>query len=108
MKKVEILGETRFPDIGEIMEAEVRLGRRWLENADRNLREADDILRAAKRKARLGDESAVSALREACELWKKCADERTFYDGVLAGLLLMQKAIGERAVMETLDGIKKK
>ena len=83
-----------------VMEQEIGYAERWLRDAKLCLEMAEDNLRDV-RKALAAEESPTremyQLLSESLKLVKKARDRVTFFDGVLVGMLQMQKAMREHA-----------
>lgn len=89
--------------IREVMAAEKRFGRRWLREAQANLQMAEDNLREVRkylsgREAPTSEELAL--MHESVQLVRDARERVRFYDGVLSGMMIMERAIDERCAVD--------
>ena len=91
--------------IREVVEAEIRFGKRWLADAQRQLAMAEDNMKEVG-KLLAGDEEpseeAAEVIRESVNLLDDARERVKFYDGVLAGMLAMERAIRERVALDDM------
>ena len=91
--------------IREVVEAEIRFGKRWLADAQRQLAMAEDNMKEVG-KILAGDEEPseeeVEVIRESVKLLEDARERVKFYDCVLAGMLVMERAIRERVALDDM------
>ena len=92
--------------VADVMAAEIRFARHWLEDAQKQFREAKETLEEA-RSLPVSDGGAT-LMREAALLCREAEENVRFFDGVLSGMLVMEKAVSERAPIGDVSVIKKK
>lgn len=90
--------------IRAVMKMEEQLGRRWLREAQLNLRMAEDNVAEVREliAGREPSEAEVSLLADSLRLVSEARDRVRFYDGVLSGMLLMERAVLLRGAVDEM------
>ena len=90
--------------IRAVMKMEEQLGRRWLREAQLNLRMAEDNVAEVREliAGREPSEAEVSALADSLRLVSEARDRVRFFDGVLSGMLLMERAVLLRGAVDDM------
>lgn len=90
--------------IRAVMKMEEQLGRRWLREAQLNLRMAEDNVAEVREliAGREPSEAEVSLLADSLRLVSEARDRVRFYDGVLSGMLLMERAVLLRGAVDDM------
>ena len=90
--------------IRAVMKMEEQLGRRWLREAQLNLRMAEDNVAEVREliAGREPSEAEVSLLADSLRLVSEARDRVRFFDGVLSGMLLMERAVLLRGAVDEM------
>ena len=93
--------------IRAVMKMEEQLGRRWLREAQLNLRMAEDNVAEVReliagREPSEVSEAEVSVLAESLRLVSEAQKRVRFFDGVLSGMLLMERAVLLRGAVDEM------
>lgn len=90
--------------IRAVMKMEEQLGRRWLREAQLNLRMAEDNVAEVREliAGREPSEAEVSLLADSLRLVSEARDRVRFFDGVLSGMLLMERAVLLRGAVDDM------
>jgi hypothetical protein len=90
--------------IRAVMKMEEQLGRRWLREAQLNLRMAEDNVTEVREliAGREPSEAEVSLLADSLRLVSEARDRVRFFDGVLSGMLLMERAVLLRGAVDDM------
>ena len=91
--------------IRAVVALEKEYGRRWLNEAQGNLRMAEDNLMEVRKYLsgrKTHTEEEMNLMRESVQLVRDARERVKFFDGVYTGMLLMEKAIYERAAVDDM------
>ena len=96
----------KYLSVRSVMSTEIRFGRRWLREAQAHLAMAEDNLTEVRRylaEREAPSEAELELMREAIKLREEASNRVRFYDGVLSGMMLMEKAVLERSTVDSFQ-----